>query len=108
MRRVLRSGLRAFKILDWQEIQPEETCKEFQDEFSAIDFLRGFMHDHFNMMTLRDILAERFGRTNLSGLNDHKVIEQLARQLNFGYIRIVPFVVSPLVLQTWAAVEEAA
>ncbi|MBC2695179.1 MAG: hypothetical protein HF982_07885 [Desulfobacteraceae bacterium] len=53
MRRVLRSGLRAFKILDWQEIQPEETVRNV-DELTSTT-----MHHSFRQF-LPDLKSQKY------------------------------------------------
>lgn len=99
MRRVLRRGFQAFQILEWHKSQPDDTFKEFADKFSALDFLRGFMHDHLNMTALRDILAQVPSHGDLSRLKDHEVLDQLAWRLVSGRVKIAAL---PLAIPTWA------
>jgi hypothetical protein len=78
VRRVLRRRFQKFEILEWYESQPDDTLKKFHDKFFALDFIRGFMHDHLNMMALRDILAQVPSHGDLSRLKDHEVLDKLA------------------------------
>ncbi len=78
----------------------------FEDRFSALDFLREFLHDHNSMMALRRILSEGNYFANHSQLGDHEVVDHLAGQLVSGNIRIVSFIPSTIAIQSVAVVWE--
>ncbi len=59
-----------------------------QDRFSVFEFLRPFMHDPANMGHLRETLAEQMDPLDLSRLNDHQVLEQLAWRVATGQVKI--------------------
>lgn len=99
MRRVLRKGFQKFQIIDWHERHPDDSFKKFRNKFSALGFLRGFMGDHSNMMTLRSILGGGLFNADFSRLSDHDVLDQLAWRLVSGQIRIT---VLPVTTYTWA------
>ncbi len=84
MRKILRKGFQKFEIIEWNEIRTDDTLVMFPNKLSAINFLRGFMHDHFNMMTLRSLSLKNIQNT----LKDNEVIDHLAWQLMSREIRI--------------------
>jgi hypothetical protein len=90
VRKVLRSGIQTIEILRWHECDPSDTFMEFRDSFSALSFLRNFMRDPFNMMTLRDALAESLPTINISRLTHDEILRQLAWQIVRGYVRLLP------------------
>lgn len=90
MRKILRSGFQKIEILKWYESDTTDSFMEFRDAFSALNFLRKFMHDHFNMVLLRNTLAEALSYTSISRLTDHEILQQLAWQIVRGYIKLVP------------------
>jgi len=100
MRRVLRSGFQKIEILKWHECSPTDTFMEFRDTLFALNFLRKFMYDPLNIMTLRNTLAEALSYTDISRLADHEILQQLGWQIVRGYVKLVPRVeeVPPVVL----------
>ena len=105
MGRVLRKGFREFQLVEWHEAHPAEGASEFRDEFSALEFLRGFMPDRFSMMTLRDILSEDHFYKDLSRLHDQDVLGEIANRLATGRLKLVPFTVPQPPTQPPAAEE---
>lgn len=88
MKKIFHKGSQKFAILCCSDIRSPDICMEFRDRSSAINFLRNFMHDHFNRMALRDTLGEQL--CQIFRLNDQEVIEQLAWRLVCGHVKIIP------------------
>lgn len=88
MKRILRSHLQDLEIVDCHETDPGGTFLEFFDESSALNFLREFAHDYFDMLALRSILEDDLFDPNLSLLGDRKVLQELAWRLASGKIKI--------------------
>ncbi len=95
MRRVLRSGDRAFELQEWCEGAQGTNFLEFYDKFSVISFLRSFQNDHFNMASLRDILASGASAPNVFRFTDQEVIELVASQILDGRFRVCPLSDAP-------------
>lgn len=93
MRKILHKGFNKFEIFEWQEAQTGDIFKEFPDHFSAIEFLRCFVHDDFIMAGLRNLLGKDMVHLNFYNWTDHKVLEQLAWKLVYGSVKIA---VSPV------------
>lgn len=89
MRKVLRSGIQKIEILRWHESDTTDTFMEFRDTFSALNFLRKFMRDPLNMMTLRNTFAEVLSYTSISRLADHEILQQLAWHIVRGSVKVV-------------------
>jgi len=90
MKRLLRKGSQEYEIVAWNEVRLDGIVKTFLDKNSAANFLRGFMCDRFNMMTMRNVLAEtRCFCKDTSKLTDYEVIDQLAWGLVSGRIRLI-------------------
>ena len=83
----------------WHENPTADTYLEFRDPLSALDFLHTFMPDPLSMMTLRHSLTEVLTSTNIAGLDDQEVLEQLAGRLVDGSIRVMPFAPSQPTIQ---------
>ncbi len=62
---------------------------EFRDRFEAMEFLRGFIHDHHDMIQLRRILEREMFGTRLSTATDYHVLEQIADLLVAKKVRVV-------------------
>ena len=99
MKRILRRGFQNFEIIERQESRPEGTLKEFRDRSTAICFLRGFLRDSFNIMNLRKSLVKGLPYSGRRRLDDHKVLEQIARRLVSGQLRIA---VLPVAIPKWS------
>lgn len=99
MKKILHGHIQDFVIMEFAQIRHEDKFRKFNDKSSALNFLYQFIHDTFNMMSLRRILAERLSHIDLSRLNNHQVCEQVAWQLVSGHIRILPVAASSFVTQ---------
>ena len=88
MRRVIRKGFQNYEVLEWHACRPEDTCQEFRDRFSALNFLCSFMRDSLSMMNLRSIFYGGSYNGGSTRLNDHQMLEQLASRLLTGQIKI--------------------
>ncbi len=88
MRRALRRDFSEYEVLTLRDMRPGDICEEFLSEALALKFLRELARDGYNMRVLRAILAEGLFRPDLSGLDDHETLRQLAWQLVSGKIRI--------------------
>ena len=60
MRRILESNTHRVEILRLHERDTADVPMEFGDRLLTLDFLRAFIRDPMNMITLRNILAEVF------------------------------------------------
>jgi len=89
VRRVLRSGTQQVEILRPHECDPDDKPMEFRNTFSALNFLRRFMYDHFNMMTLRSILAEVLPIMNITSLTDDEILQRFTWQVVHSYFKLV-------------------
>jgi hypothetical protein len=85
--------------MQWHENPTADTYLEFPDTLSALDFLHTFMPDPLSMMTLRHSLTESLSSTNIAGLDDQEILEQLAGRLVDGSIRVMPFAPSQPAIQ---------
>lgn len=114
MRRVLRSGTQQVEILRPHECDPDDKPMEFRNTFSALNFLRRFVHDHFNMMTLRSILTEALPIMNITRLTDDEILQQFAWQVVHSYFKLVlrveetPRMILPITPSEETASEDAA
>ena len=90
MKRVIHSASHRIEILKWYEYDPDNTCMEFGSPISAFNFLCGFMLNHFDMLTLRSILADGLYCADISRSTDHEICQQVACQITHGYIKLVP------------------
>ncbi|MCP4349982.1 MAG: hypothetical protein GY795_31260 [Desulfobacterales bacterium] len=88
MNRILRKGFQTYEIVSWHEIRPDDRFLEFHNTFSALNFLRRLYKDHSNMTILRDFLAKETIITDLSRIDDNKVLDQLAWRMTTGQIKI--------------------
>jgi hypothetical protein len=93
--RFIRSGIQEIEILAWYESGPSDTFMDFQNEFFARQFLRGFMNDPLNMMALRETLVELLSITNISKLTDDEILDQLAWQIVHGSVKLLQHEYSP-------------
>ena len=89
MARFLHAGVQKIEVLMWYECDPSATFMDFRDEFFAYRFLRDFMNNPLNMMTLREVLVESLPITNVFRLTDDDILEQLAWQIARGRVRLV-------------------
>ena len=89
MRRIIHTGSQRIEILKWYECGPDDTCMEFRDPILAFSFLYTLTRDHFNMMALRDALADCVFCADAYRLTDHEICQQIAHQIARGYIRLV-------------------
>ena len=105
MRRVLRRGSQTIELIPRHETPTADTVLVFHDTLSALDFLHTFMYDPLSMMTLRSSLTEELPSTDLAGLDDQEVLEQLASRLVYGNLRIVPFAPSQPAIQAGGAAQ---
>ncbi len=105
MRRVLRRGSQTIELIPWHENPTADTFLEFRDTLSALDFLHTFMYDPLSMMTLRSSLTEELPSSDLAGLDDQEVLEQLASRLVYGNLRIVSFAPSQPAIQAGGAAQ---
>jgi hypothetical protein len=88
LRSVLQIGFQSFEILEWDEEDTGEEICQFRDRVSAYSFLRSLLHDSLSMVHARRILATISSSWDISRLNDHQVLEQLALQLVSGRFTI--------------------
>lgn len=90
MKRVLRHGLEEIEIRSWYE-RPSQNSKilEFPTESTALHFLYPFLTDPWNLLTLRQVLVEDFSYPDVTQLDDHAVLEQVAWYMTHGQIRLV-------------------
>ncbi len=105
MKRVLRHGLEEIEIRSWYE-RPSQDSRilEFPTESTALHFLYPFLTDPWNLLTLRQVLVEDLSYPDVTQLDDHAVLEQVAWHIVQGQIKIVqPFVASQLGIQTGIA-----
>lgn len=100
---ILRDGFHKFEVLRWHESRPEGVFRKFYDLSSALNFLRGFMHDSMSMLNMRSIHSQLFFKTGSDRMNDHQVIEQLAWRLKTGWLKIMEL---PLEMSTWKSLGE--
>jgi len=85
---LLRSGSWNWTILDSSEEVDPLTLRSFSDTGSALSFLQSFQGDPFSMSVLRDLVVERHRSSDLSNLNDHRLFELVAWELEEGRLRI--------------------
>ena len=90
MKRVIRRGSHRIEILKWYECGPDNTCMEFDSPVSAFTFLCGFTPNHFNMLTLRNVLADGLYCADIFRATDHEICQQVACQIAHAYIKLVP------------------
>ena len=85
---ILRNNYQVFQIVHFEKVQEEDTVIEFFDASSAAAFLYGFMSDYFNIISLRK-LAGCLLSQDLSRINDHEIIKQIALRIASGSLRII-------------------
>lgn len=90
MKRVLRHGLQEIEIRSWYE-RPSQDSRilEFSTESTALYFLYPFLTDPWNLFTLRQVLVEDLSYPDVTQLDDHEVLEQVAWHMTHGQIRLV-------------------
>ena len=96
MKRILQSSVQRVEILWSHECDSADVPVEFADRLSALDFLRSFMHDPLNMVTLRSALAEQFPFMDILRLTDEEILQQFAWQITRRYFELVPRIEEPL------------
>ena len=79
-----------FEIREWHEMQPGDVAQPFSDVFSALSFLRRFVHDPLAMAALRKVGGMSLWASSLFKYSDHEVLQQLAWQLVAGRLYLVP------------------
>jgi hypothetical protein len=89
MIRELSTGLQDYGLIGPFEPAIEGRTLAFADATSALDFLERLAEDPFNAAALRDLLTETDGSCVPSALEDHEVIELLARRLAGGSVRVI-------------------
>jgi len=83
VRIVLRDNTREIMLVSGDELS------EFHSQPSALSFLRRFLSDPVNRMTLRNALAEEHSHIDLWRWDEQEVLEELAGRLVFGHVVIV-------------------
>ncbi len=74
MKRVFQKGFREYEFFNPREIR----FMDFSDRYEAMNFLRGFIHDHFQMTALRKLLERESLSRDLAGMSDYSVLEIIA------------------------------
>ncbi len=95
MKRMLRRGFKEYELLDRDHPESPGSSLIFNHETSAQNFLQGFITDPFSMMALRDLLDEDPLHTDPTRLEDQDIIQQVARQMVRGQVRVVVIAVRP-------------
>jgi len=88
MKRVLHMGLTEYEVLDWLDLGSDQELETFPDETAALTFLYGLTPDNLNMMILRHVLTENGFHQHVHRLDNREVVEELARLLAGGEIRV--------------------
>jgi hypothetical protein len=78
---------------DWTIFEPSDevdalTLRDFSDTGSALSFLQDLRDDPFSMAVLRELVAEKYGSSDLSNRNDHRLLELVAWELETGRLRV--------------------
>ena len=89
MRRILESNTRRVEILRLHERDAADVPMRFGDRLLTLDFLRVFMRDPMNMMTLRNALAEVFPVMDISRLTDDETLQRFSWQIADRYFELV-------------------
>lgn len=89
MKGILRKSSAQFVIVKGHESRGKGSSLSFPDEFSARAFVRQLLREKSNTGSLRRYLLRAGFVTNLSRLDDRKLIREFARRLVSGRIRIV-------------------
>ena len=79
-----------YEIIYYYELQSSDTCIQFHDYFSVVDYLRNFQDDPFIMHELRSYAAEDF-YTCLPNWDNEIVINQVAWKIITGEIIIIEY-----------------
>jgi len=85
---MLRKGPWEWTILDSSEDVDPLSLRAFSGTGTALNFLWGFLDDPFNMSVLRDLVVTRHRRADISGLDDRRLIEMIAWELEGGRLRV--------------------
>lgn len=88
MIRVIRENNDTLQIGTLQDRQFMESAASFPSYATAVDYLRRFLHDAYNMTVLRKVLYENSCQFNIHLLSDQEVISQLAREIVRGQVVI--------------------
>lgn len=94
MKRLLRIGSMECVIVPWYQTPPGRYPPRPVAHFFAKQFLSGFMNDLINRQTLREFLRSEFG-DDCSRMNDHEVVDCLARYMIDKRFQIVLPATSP-------------
>lgn len=89
MKTSLRSPLQHVDLLTWHECDNADRCIEFWEHRVALDFLRQFTPDRFNMTALRMAFMDELHWTDISRWDDQQIISRLAREIVTGRIKVV-------------------
>ena len=79
-----------FEFRTGRGMQPGDVARPFSDVFSALSFLRGFIHDPFARASLREVATRSRWDAPLFACSDQEILRQLAWQLATGRLYLVP------------------
>jgi hypothetical protein len=85
---LLRKGPWEWTIQDSSEEADPLSLKTFSNTGSALSFLRDLQGDPFSMSVLRDLVVERHRASDLSNLDDKRLLEMVAWELESGRLRV--------------------
>jgi hypothetical protein len=85
---VLHSGAWDWTILESSDEVDPLTLRDFSDTGSALSFLQDLRDDPFSMAVLRGLAEERYRASDISNLNDHRLLEIVASELESGRLRV--------------------
>ena len=88
MVRVLHNGAWDWTILESSDEVDSLTLRDFSDTGSALSFLQELWDDPFSMAVLRSLAEERYRASDISNLNDHRLLHLVASELESGRLRV--------------------
>lgn len=88
MGRILPDGADEYCLLNWHEAEPGFIPVEFHSDFGCRQFIRRFLSEDLSMTAIRDMLGADGCVVDLSHLDDHRALEQLAARLLDGRFKL--------------------
>ncbi len=89
MTKIIRNGIRVYQLISWDDSHDQGRPINFQNKTSARLFLQRFLNDHTSMMTLRDIMRNKYFHYDIHRLSNQEIIDQLSGTLACGALKIV-------------------